>query len=171
MLCRAVFSELPVANLEKPDVRAFATDDPRGFLAGYPQGAVVGEVQLCPAQLSYLQGMIGADPRPGRWRLTGSHNLSLLKSVGQSLAGRTAVAHLLPLARTEVRRSPRHPRAIEEAVLSGGYPAIQKMNLSAADWLVPYVATYLKRDVRGISRVIDLASFQRIVTLCAGGTG
>lgn len=170
-LCRAIFPSLPVANLETPDVRAFATDDPRGFLAGYPHGAVLDEVQRCPALLSYLQGMIDADPRPGRWVLTGSHNLSLLESVGQSLAGRTAVAHLLPLARTEVRRFPRHPRAIEEAVLSGGYPAIYEKNLSAADWLAPYVATYLERDVRSISRVIDLTSFQRFVTLCAGRTG
>jgi predicted AAA+ superfamily ATPase len=46
-LCRAIFPALPVANLETPDVRAFATDDPRGFLAGYPHGAVLDEVQRC----------------------------------------------------------------------------------------------------------------------------
>ena len=170
-LCKTVFPSLPVASLEEPDVRAFATDDPRGFLAGYPDGAVLDEVQRCPALLSYLQGMIDDDPRPGRWVLTGSHNLSLLESVGQSLAGRTAVAHLLPLARTEVRRFPRHPRSIEEVVLAGGYPAIFDRKFAPAEWLAPYVATYLERDVRSISRVIDLVSFQRFVTLCAGRTG
>ncbi len=132
---------------------------------------MLDEVQRCPALLSYLQGIVDEDPRPGRWVLTGSHNLSLLESVGQSLAGRTAVAHLLPLARTEVRRFPRHPRSIEEAVLSGGYPAIYDRKLAPAEWLAPYVATYLERDVRSISRVIDLVSFQRFVTLCAGRTG
>lgn len=170
-LCRSIFPQLPVANLEELDVRAFAADDPRGFLAAHPHGAVLDEVQRCPSLLSYLQGTIDADPRPGRWVLTGSHNLSLIESVGQSLAGRTAVAHLLPLARTEVRRFPRHPRSIEEAVLSGGYPAIYDRKLDPAEWLAPYVATYLERDVRSISRVIDLVSFQRFVTLCAGRTG
>jgi predicted AAA+ superfamily ATPase len=170
-LCKTLFSALPVANLEEPDTRAFATDDPRGFLAGYPDGAVLDEVQRCPSLLSYLQGIIDNDPRPGKWVLTGSHNLSLIESVGQSLAGRTAVAHLLPLARTEVRRFPRYPRSIEEAIVSGGYPAIFDRRLDPAEWLAPYVATYLERDVRSISRVIDLASFQRFVTLCAGRTG
>jgi hypothetical protein len=32
----------------------------------------------------------------GRWILTGSQNLSLLESVSQSLAGRSAVLHLRP---------------------------------------------------------------------------
>lgn len=40
-LCRAVFGHLDYANLEAPDVRAFATEDPRGFLAQYPEGAVI----------------------------------------------------------------------------------------------------------------------------------
>ena len=35
---------------------------------------------------------------PGRWILTCSQNLALLESVSQSLAGRTTVYHLLPLA-------------------------------------------------------------------------
>ena len=170
-LCKKVFPSLPVANLEEPDVRAFATEDPRRFLGGYPNGAVLDEVQRCPALLSYLQGIIDEAPRPGRWVLTGSHNLALLESVGQSLAGRTAVAHLLPLTRTEVRRFPRYPRSIEEAVLAGGYPAIFDRKLAPAEWLAAYVATYLERDVRSISRVIDLISFQRFVTLCAGRTG
>jgi predicted AAA+ superfamily ATPase len=170
-LCKTIFPALPVANLEEPDTRAYAADDPRGFLAGYPDGAVFDEVQRCPSLLSYLQGIIDADPRPGRWVLTGSHNLSLLESVGQSLAGRTAVAHLLPLARTEVRRFPKHPRALEETLVAGGYPAIFDRRLEPAEWLASYVATYLERDVRSISRVIDLASFQRFLTLCAGRTG
>ena len=34
-LCKTLFPALPVANLEEPDVRAFATDDPRGFLGGF----------------------------------------------------------------------------------------------------------------------------------------
>ena len=66
-LCKAIFPTLPMASLEELDVRAFATDDPRGFLAGYPHGAVLDEVQRCPTLLSYLQGIIDDDPRPGRF--------------------------------------------------------------------------------------------------------
>lgn len=65
-LCRALFPDLPYANLEAPDTRAFATDDPRAFLAQYPNGAIIDEVQRAPALPSYLQGIINADPTPDR---------------------------------------------------------------------------------------------------------
>ena len=44
-LCRAVFPQLPYVSLEAPDVRAFASEDPRAFLAQFPNGAVIDEVQ------------------------------------------------------------------------------------------------------------------------------
>jgi len=169
-LCRSVFSKLPYTNLEAPDVRAFATDDPRAFLGQFPKGAVIDEVQRCPDLPSYLQGIIDADPKPGRWILTGSQNLTLLESVSQSLAGRSAVLHLLPVARSEVIRFKRHPKSLDETLLSGGYPRIFDKNLDPSDWLRSYVATYIERDVRTISNVGDLATFQRFVELCAGRT-
>ncbi|TDJ71072.1 MAG: ATP-binding protein [Planctomycetota bacterium] len=169
-LCRALFSKLPYANLEAPDTRAFATQDPRAFLAQFPGGAVIDEVQRAPELPSYLQGIIDADPRPGRWILTGSQDLALLESVSQSLAGRSAVLHLLPLARSEVVRFERHPETLDEAIISGGYPRIFDRKLDPSDWLSAYVATYIDRDVRTISNIGDLATFQRFVELCAGRT-
>lgn len=90
-LCRTLFPDHPYVTLEAPDTRAFAIEDPRGFLAGLPEGAVIDEVQRAPHILSYLQGLIDDDPAPGRWILTGSQNLALLEAVSQSLAGRTAL--------------------------------------------------------------------------------
>lgn len=130
---RAVFPKLPYTSLEAPDVRAFATEDPRGFLAQFPKGAILDEVQRTPGLPSYLQGLIDADPTPGRWILTGSQNLALLEPISQSLAGRTAVLHLLPLARSEVIRFPRHPEALNETLLAGGYPRIFDRELDPSD--------------------------------------
>ena len=169
-LCRAVFSDHKYANLEAPDVRAFALEDPRGFLAQFPDGAVIDEVQRCPDLLSYLQVLIDEDPRPGKWILTGSRNLALLRSVSQSLAGRTALLHLLPLAYSEILRFEGHPENVDEVMLAGGYPRIFDKKLSPGDWLGSYVATYLERDVRTISMVGDLVAFQRFIELCAGRT-
>ncbi len=169
-LCRAVFPKHKYANLETPDVRSFAMEDPRAFLAQFPGGGVIDEVQRCPDLPSYLQELIDADPRPGKWILTGSQNLTLLQSVSQSLAGRTAVLHLLPMARSEVCRFRRHPRTVDEAVLAGGYPRIFDQKLDPSEWLGAYVATYIERDVRTISNVGDLTTFQRFVELCAGRT-
>ena len=123
-LCRALFPKHPHVTLEAPDARAFAISDPRAFLAQFPAGAILDEVQRAPDLLSYLQGIIDDDPAPGRWILTGSRNLSLMASVSQSLAGRTAVHHLLPLTYSEATRFPRHPATLDEALFSGGYPRI-----------------------------------------------
>ena len=47
-LCRALFPQHQYETLEAPDVRAFAAEDPRAFLAQFPQGAVLDEVQRVP---------------------------------------------------------------------------------------------------------------------------
>lgn len=170
-LCSAVFSDRPLVSLEDPDVRAFAAEDPRGFLGQWADGAVIDEVQRVPELLSYLQGIIDADPAPGRWVLTGSHNLALMESVTQSLAGRTALLQLLPLARSEVLRFANPPLRLDEALLAGGYPRIFDQALDPSDWLASYVATYIERDVRAVTNVGDLVAFQRFMGLCAGRTG
>ena len=96
-LCRMAFPELRYLSLEDPDDRRFALDDPRGLLAELSEGAILDEVQRVPELLSYLQGLVDDDPRPGRFVLTGSANLALRSDITQSLAGRTALVELLPL--------------------------------------------------------------------------
>ena len=123
-LARTLFPRHPRVSLEDPDARAFALADPRAFLAQFPTGAILDEIQRVPDLLSYLQGILDEDPTPGRWILTGSQNLALLESVRQSLAGRTAVECLLPLTRDEIARFPRHPESLEETLHAGGYPRI-----------------------------------------------
>ena len=44
-LARAVFENHPYASLEEPDLRQAADADPRSFLARFPDGAVLDEVQ------------------------------------------------------------------------------------------------------------------------------
>lgn len=170
-LARAVFRDRPYANLEAPDTRSFASDDPRSFLAQFPRGAVLDEIQRVPDLLSYLQPIIDDHPTPGRWVLTGSQNLTLLESVSQSLAGRSALLELLPLARSEVVRFDTFPSTLDEALLTGGYPRILDQHLAPADWLAAYVATYIERDVRSVSNVGDLVTYQRMLELAAGRTG
>lgn len=165
---QSLFAHLPYSNLEFPDVRSFALEDPRAFVAQFPDGAVIDEVQRVPDLLSYLQGLIDNDPRPGRWIVTGSHNPALMESVIQSLAGRTSVMHLLPLTHREVTRFDRHPVQLEETLLAGGYPRIFDRLLDPSDRYRPYVATYLEREVRLMRSVGNLTTFERFVQLCAG---
>jgi predicted AAA+ superfamily ATPase len=47
-LSRKVFPEYAYANLEAPDIRLFAVEDPRGFLASFSGGVILDEIQRVP---------------------------------------------------------------------------------------------------------------------------
>ncbi len=170
-LARAAFPKLPYASLEGPDVREFATEDPRGFLAGYPGGAILDEVQRVPELASYLQCIVDEPGFAGSWILTGSQDFALLASLSQSLAGRTAVLHLLPPSLEELRRFEAPPADLFELLVTGSYPRIHQEGIEPRAFHEAYVATYLERDVRQVLDVSDLGRFQTFVRLCAGRTG
>jgi predicted AAA+ superfamily ATPase len=167
-LCRALFPDRNYVSLEPLDARAYARSDPRGFLAEHGRGALLDEVQHAPELLSYLQEEVDARPAPGRFILTGSQHFSLLAAITQSLAGRTAVLHLLPLSLDEVMRFPRGPRDLFTVLFEGGYPRIHDRRIPAARWLADYLTTYVQRDVREVLRIGDLEVFTTFLRLCAG---
>lgn len=172
-LARAEFGHLPHHSLEDPDTRRFALEDPRGFLAGCPDGAVIDEIQRAPDLVSYLQGIIDADPAPGRFILTGSQQFELMNRVSQSLAGRTAVLRLLPFTLAEAARlrGGARPIGLDRTLLTGFYPRIHDRGLDPGQALADYFATYVQRDLRQLAAVQDLQRFERFVRLCAGRTG
>ncbi len=164
------FPAMPYASLEAPDVREFATSDPRGFLAQFPRGAVLDEVQRAPDLLSYIQGIVDERRRSGMFILTGSQHFGLLEAVTQSLAGRCAVLHLYPFSLEELRLMRRIPANLSTILHRGGYPRIHDRRLDPAEWLGAYVDSYVERDVRQVLAVSDLVSFQTFVRMCAGRT-
>lgn len=169
-LCQATFGDLNYISLEPLDSRDAVRSDPRGFLDEHREGAVIDEVQHVPELLSYLQAEVDADPRPGRFVVTGSQHFGLLESVSQSLAGRTAVVHLLPLSLEEVARFDGAPVDLWETLWTGGYPRIHDRRVPPNEWLADYVTTYVQRDVRQVLNIGDLVAFTQFVRLCAGRT-
>jgi predicted AAA+ superfamily ATPase len=169
-LARTAFADHAYVSLEDPDVRERVGADPRGFLAGLRGGVLIDEVQRAPALLSYLQTWVDASPRMGRVVLTGSQNLLLSAAVGQSLAGRAGYAELLPLAYAEAGAQAARLR-LDEWLVTGAYPALYDRDVAPADWHAGYVATYVERDVRQISRITDLLQFQRFLRMTAARAG
>ncbi|MBI5383756.1 MAG: ATP-binding protein [Verrucomicrobia bacterium] len=170
-LAQRCFAGKPCVSLEDLDHREFATHDPRGFLAQFPDGAVLDEVQRCPGVLSYLQGVVDRDRRAGLFILTGSQQFDLLAGITQSLAGRAALLPLLPFSFGELDAAGLASARLEEHLFNGAYPPIHDRKLEPGLWLGNYVSTYLERDVRRMVNVRDLSGFQRFVRLCAGRTG
>lgn len=170
-LARSLFADKAYVNLENPDEREFATNDPRGFLARFPDGAVLDEVQRCPALLSWLQGWVDERQRMGDFVLTGSAQLDLMAGISQSLAGRVGRVELLPLSVAELRAANQLPPDLASALHRGAFPALFDRPLEPADWYANYVATYLERDVRQLLAVRDLGPFQTFLKMCAARTG
>ena len=170
-LVRALFADRPYVSLEDLDERTYATDDPRGFLARFPDGAVLDEVQRAPDLFSYLQTRVDETGEPGQFVLTGSQQFGLLSGVTQSLAGRVALVTLLPFSLSELQDADRGPERLDDLLFAGLYPPIHDRRLDPSIWAGNYVRTYLERDVRQMINVRDLATFQRFVRLAAGRTG
>lgn len=185
-LVRMVFSGHDYVNLEDPDEREFAVSDSRGFFRRFPGGIIIDEIQRVPDLLSYIQGIVDADDRLGRFVLTGSQQFHMMEKISQTLAGRTAIVNLLPFTLNELTGNPdidpsgittitaAQPRptfALETILFQGLYPRIHDKGLNAHDWLSGYYQTYVERDVREVSNIGNLDTFQRFVRLCAGRSG
>ena len=169
-LCRQAFGELPYANLERPDIRDFAQEDPRSFLQAFAQGGVIDEIQRVPDLLSWIQVMVDVQRPAAPLVLTGSHQIDLLKGVSQSFAGRTSLLQLLPMSVNEIREAGLH-RSTDALIHQGGYPRIHAERLDPSVVLSDYFATYAERDLRQLMEVRRLDDFRRFVRLAAGRVG
>ena len=136
-LVKAVFPDFPYVSLEEPDIRQFALADPRGFLSNYPNGAILAEIQNTPELFSYIQGLVDAN-RQVQFILTGSSNFLLIEKISQTLAGRTAVLHLLPFSLQELE-----PIAgqYESLIFKGQYPRIYDRDIAPTDFYPSYIQT------------------------------
>jgi len=170
-LARSTFPQKPYLSLEDPDVRATAESDPRGLLAGFPEGAILDEAQRAPHLFSYLQTKVDERFLPGMFVLTGSRQFGLLSGITQSLAGRVGLIHLLPFATSELSPAGLLPESLEDLMLRGLYPPLYDRPILPGDWFPGYVATYVERDARQLLNVRDLSTFQRFVKMCAARTG
>jgi len=155
----------------------------------------VDECQKCPDLLTVIKRLVDRDRRPGRFLLSGSANLLLLKRVAESLAGRAVYLALTPFSRREINGSTagepfvvrclrdgemavrrgqeeEYPRLRDLEVLAGGMPSVcLAPNRDPSYWFLGYEQTYLDRDVRELSQVADLVSFRTVLHLAAIRSG
>ena len=170
-LVRELLGGKPYVSLEAPAQREFARTQPMEFLRQFPDGAVIDEAQNAPELFSEMQGVVDASGRMGQFVLTGSHNLSLLSSITQSLAGRTALVELLPLSIAELRDAKLLELDYASHLIKGFYPALYARTLEPYEWLHAYLVTYAERDARQLAAIQDLGAFQRFLKLTAARTG
>ena len=179
-------------------MRDVAQSDPAALFIGRDH-ITLDEIQRQPELLLAIKADVDRHRQPGRFLLTGSANLLLMKQVADTLAGRAVYFSLPPLTWAEIEERgygrtldllleqetleqvaralpssvPAPDRPLEEAVWAGGYPvpALAEDAGFRARWFDGYVQTYLERDLRQLSAIDQLMEFRRLMQLSAVHNG
>lgn len=152
------------------DERRIATifyDDPEKFMGIYADRVIFDEVQKVPEIFDYLKIAVDRDrDRYGKFIITGSSQLLLLKKVTESLAGRIGLLALLPFQYSETPVEMR-----DESVFRGSFPELIARRYEFwQEWYAAYIETYLQKDLRQLSNIGDLHDFTRFLNLLAART-
>ncbi len=170
-LSKMCFPTYDYVNLEMPDSRSFAQSDPRHFLDRFEKGVIIDEIQYVPELFSYIQGIVDEHSKTGQFIITGSQNFLLMEKISQSLAGRVAIVNLLPFSIDELESEKLLPKNYERYIFNGSYPRIYDKKIASPDFYPSYIQTYLERDVRNISNIMNLTLFKTFLEIAAGRIG
>jgi predicted AAA+ superfamily ATPase len=152
------------------------------------------EVQRAPRILLAIKRAVDKQRRKGRFLLTGSANLLLMRRVSESLAGRAIYLTLLPMSAREKRGVPDaaswqllvNAKSTKEIIANangfgkiqqdwaetaviGGYPPVvlAVSQIERTRWFEGYVRTYLERDLQDVASIAALVDFRRVMGLSA----
>lgn len=181
-------------TLDDLDARALARRDPALFLQTWPAPAIIDEVQYAPELLSAVKIAVDRERQNGMFWLTGSQKFSLMRGIGESLAGRVAVMDLLGLSQAELDGRPegctpfvptsdwiesaranarsKSLQQVFEQIWLGSYPRLNLLGPSGRDvFYRSYIQTYLQRDIQDVLRITDQMAFHRFLVAAAARTG
>ena len=159
-------------TLDDPLTREQALSDPLFLLDSMGDRAIIDEIQLAPQLLSHVKMQIDSNrKKKGRFIFTGSQQFTMIKNLGDSLAGRIALLDLLPFSVAEKKAALSLQGTLEyfiHACLRGSYPEpVIDSSIDTAAWYGSYVQTYLERDIRSLYNIGNLRDFQRFLQLLA----
>ncbi|MGC9985702.1 MAG: DUF4143 domain-containing protein [Polyangia bacterium] len=169
-LARTTFPRMPYCDLERPDLRALFSSDPRFQIQSRARpGVILDEAQAVPEVFPALRGLIDEDRRTnGRYIILGSAQPDLVRGVSESLAGRVGVLELDPLTASEIARGP-EAHAWTDAWLRGGFPDAVKGDFRT--WWESFLRTYVERDLPALGVAADPVFMRRLLTMLAHAQG
>lgn len=176
-------------TLDDLDVLEQASAAPDDLVARAPR-LTLDEVQRAPQLLLAVKRAVDRRRQAGRFVLTGSANLLLMRQVADTLAGRASYLTLWPMTRREqlglgragvwdellAADDDEWPDIVGAQKLEredwralarrGGYPvpALELPSEAArATWFAGYAQTYLERDLRDLSAISSLPDLRRLM--------
>lgn len=186
---RHEFPEFNRANFDDRLTRLQAREEPRLFFLNHPCPLFIDEVQKESGILEEIKMIVDESDQRGRFLLSGSQKLELMKGMSESLAGRVSVSELLGLSLREIHgiRFNRHfiptDAYIQEreqelkpypdiwqTIHKGSYPELYDVERDWQEYYSSYVSTYLERDVNELISS-DGITFTKFLTAVAARTG
>jgi uncharacterized protein len=192
-LVRAVAGERAAEwrDLDLPQDRQSALEDPVGFVA-FDGLMVIDEIQRASELLLAIKATVDADPRPGRFLLTGSSRLLGLRDLPDTLPGRMETIELWPFSQGEIdgvadefidaafHLGPalRHESTVTRAeyaerVVRGGLPeAVARTDARRRGrFFDAYVQNLIDRDVRQLAEIERAPQLNMLIRLLAARSG
>jgi predicted AAA+ superfamily ATPase len=166
-----------------------ARNDPDFFLQNIATPAFLDEIQYAPELLNSIKRRVDREKKNGLYLLSGSQNLSVLKNISESLAGRIAIINLFAMTRSEILESDKNtfiknwlergisdpdridclnPIPVFPYIWRGGYPKIMELpNHLVPGYWESYLQTYIERDVRRVANIGSIQTFGNFIGLLA----
>jgi len=169
-------SSYNIVRFDDPLARERAISDPRLFIENAGDKIIFDEIQYVPQILPYIKILVDRDRRRyGRFIVTGSQQFSLIKNLGDTLAGRIALLDLLPFSVFEKRKINFMKKELSDAqssflhaCLRGSFPEVAiHRDMDPYIWYSSYFQTYLERDIHTVYNVGMLREFQQFLRLLA----
>jgi hypothetical protein len=194
-LAEVVVRRLPGAVarfLDDPNTRVAAADDPVGFIR-HEGLMLIDEVQRVPDLWLAIKNLVDREPRPGRFLLTGSARLLSLRSLPDTLPGRSETIDLWPFSQGEVddapdgfvdaafaigadlRSEPTDMRRNDYVarLTRGGFPeAVHRETPRRRQrFFTSYVDGIITRDVQQVAHIERIPDMRRLIALLAASSG
>lgn len=158
-------------NLEHPEKRHWAMEDPKDFLYHIKTPVILDEIQRVPQLLSYIQVKVDETKRNGQFVLTGSHQPQIQQATSQSLAGRVGLLELLPLSILELANAGISYKHFQDYAHNGFLPRIYDQKQRPLQAYSNYYRTYVERDIRQLINLKNQNLFEKFMVLLAGRSG
>lgn len=133
---------------------------------------VFDELHKMPKWKNYLKGLYDTKPKHLHLLVTGSARLDIMRQVGDSLAGRYFMHHLLPFSPAELRDS-HFVSDLDRFINRGGFPEpfLIDSDIDAQRWRQQYVDSLLRTDIFDLNNVQNLRAIQLVFELLRSRVG
>ena len=183
------FPDYNRANFDDKLTRLQAREEPKLFFLNNPCPLFIDDVQKENNVLEEIKLLVDESDERGRFILSGSQKLELMKGMSESLAGRVSITELSGLSMREIHnvKFNRHfvPTSeylqerekeirpydkLWETIHKGFYPELYDVEREWQEYYSSYVSTYLERDINELISA-DSITFTKFLTAVAARTG